>query len=99
MTQIARRSLGSLIAFGSAFIVCAYFAFAAIQGDFGLLRRIEIRADIAALSEDKAALSDELFRMTNLTHRLSDDYLDIDLLDQQARDVLGYLRVDELVLR
>ena len=37
--------------------------------------------------------------MSNLTHRLSDDYLDIDLLDQQARDVLGYMRADEIVIR
>ncbi|MGL4320838.1 MAG: septum formation initiator family protein, partial [Paracoccaceae bacterium] len=32
-------------------------------------------------------------------HRLSDAYLDIDLLDQQARDVLGYVRADEIVIR
>jgi cell division protein FtsB len=37
--------------------------------------------------------------MENLTHRLSDTYLDLDLLDQQARDVLGLLRSDEIVIR
>jgi cell division protein FtsB len=37
--------------------------------------------------------------LTNLTRRLSDDFLDIDLLDQQARDVLGYMRADEIVIR
>jgi cell division protein FtsB len=37
--------------------------------------------------------------MENLTRRLSDDYLDLDLLDQQARDVLGLLRHDEIVIR
>jgi cell division protein FtsB len=37
--------------------------------------------------------------MQNLTLRLSDDYLDLDLLDEQARDVLGYLRADEIVIR
>ena len=36
--------------------------------------------------------------MENLTHRLSDDFLDLDLLDQQARDVLGLLRSDEIVI-
>ena len=34
-----------------------------------------------------------------LTHRLSDDYLDIDLLDEQVRSVLGYIRADEIVIR
>ena len=37
--------------------------------------------------------------MNNLTRRLSDEYLDIDLLDERVRDVLGYLRADEIVIR
>ena len=37
--------------------------------------------------------------MENLTSRLSDDYLDLDLLDEQARDVLGLVRADEIVVR
>jgi hypothetical protein len=36
--------------------------------------------------------------MELLTHRLSDAFLDLDLLDQQLRDVLGYVRADEIVL-
>ena len=35
----------------------------------------------------------------NLTLRLSDHYLDLDLLDEQARSVLGVVRHDEVVLR
>jgi len=30
---------------------------------------------------------------------VSDTYLDLDLLDEQARDVLGMVRADELVIR
>ena len=37
--------------------------------------------------------------MRNLTRRLSDDYLDLDLLDERARDVLGLVRADELIIR
>jgi cell division protein FtsB len=37
--------------------------------------------------------------MENLTMRLSDNFLDLDLLDQQARDVLGMIRADEIVIR
>ena len=37
--------------------------------------------------------------MENLTRRLSDTYLDLDLLDEQARDVLGMVRADEIVIR
>jgi cell division protein FtsB len=35
----------------------------------------------------------------NRTRRLSDTFLDLDLLDEQARERLGYLRPDEIVLR
>ncbi len=36
--------------------------------------------------------------MENLTLRLSDSYLDLDLLDEQARDLLGYARSDEVII-
>ncbi len=76
-----------------------YFTFAAIQGDYGLFRRVEISAERDALSRDLAALKAEIAEMENLTRRLSDNYLDLDLLDQQARSVLGMIRADEIVIR
>ena len=44
-------------------------------------------------------LQTEIAASENLTRRLSDTYLDLDLLDQQARSVLGLLRPDETVIR
>ena len=44
-------------------------------------------------------LNVEIAEMENLTRRLSDTYLDLDLLDQQARSVLGMIRADEIVIR
>lgn len=85
----------SLIAFGLG----AYFTFAAVQGDYGLFRRAEIKAETDTLRAQLQDLSVQVARMENLTLRLSDDFLDIDLLDQQARDVLGLLRPDEIVIR
>ncbi|KQB98558.1 septum formation initiator precursor [Loktanella sp. 1ANDIMAR09] len=76
-----------------------YFTFAAVQGDYGLFKRIEVRAEGDALAVELAALEDEVARMENLTVRLSDNFLDLDLLDQQARDVLGMIRADEIVIR
>lgn len=76
-----------------------YFAFAAVQGDYGLFRRAEIEAESRALAEQLHQLEMRVSRMENLTRRLSDDYLDLDLLDQQARDVLGMTRVDEIIIR
>ncbi len=91
--------IGPFIFFFLAFILGAYFTFAAVQGAYGILRRVQIDAEIATLTTERDALHTEAARMANLTHRLSDDYLDLDLLDERAREVLGTVRPDEIVIR
>ena len=76
-----------------------YFTFAAVQGDFGILRRAEINHDLQKLQVEIVSINVEIADLKNLTRRLSDHYLDLELLDQQARDVLGYVRTDELVIQ
>jgi cell division protein FtsB len=95
----SRITLGGIFYLVLAFTLGGYFTFAAVQGDYGVFRRVQINAEAEALRAERDRLQSELAAMTNLTHRLSDDYLDIDLLDQQARDVLGYMRADEIVIR
>ncbi|MFE3835596.1 septum formation initiator family protein [Rhodobacteraceae bacterium PA1-206B] len=100
MTQAAAgRNIGGLVYFSLAFTLGAYFTFAAVQGDYGVFRRVEIRAEAHTLRAERDRLRAELDRMQNMTLRLSDGYLDLDLLDQQARDVLGYIRANEIVIR
>ena len=99
MIRSNRPSFGAFIFFAVAFALAIYFTFAAVQGDYGLLRRAEIAAEAQALRVELAQLEAEAARMENLTRRLSDRYLDLDLLDEQARSVLGLLRHDEIVIR
>jgi cell division protein FtsB len=99
MTRHVRPALGGVLYLALAFTLGAYFTFAAVQGDFGVFKQVEIAAEKAKLEAEKARLLADLAEIQNRTHRLSDDYLDIDLLDQQARDVLGYVRADEIVIR
>lgn len=94
-----RPAVGTLLLMTGAVTVGAYFAFAAVQGDYGVFRQVQIRAEIRELTAERDRLAAELAAMQNLTTRLSDDYLDLDLLDEQARDVLGYQRADEIVIR
>ena len=75
-----------------------YFIFAALQGDYGLFRRIQIEAEADGLEQDLDALRAEVAMMENKTRRLSDDYLDLDLLDEKARDILGLIRPDEIIV-
>lgn len=76
-----------------------YFTFASVQGDFGIFRRVQIEAETQTLLQERAAISAQIAQLTNKTNRLSDEFLDLDLLDEQARSVLGLVRADEVVLR
>ncbi len=98
-TATARPSLGSMLYFLTALTLGSYFTFAAVQGDYGVFRQVEISAEAEALTLERDRLAAELAEMQNKTKRLSDTYLDVDLLDEQARDVLGYVRADEIVIR
>ncbi|MEQ8922548.1 MAG: septum formation initiator family protein [Roseovarius confluentis] len=80
------------------FSLGVYFMFASVQGDFGLFRRVQIEAEATTLSAERDRLAAEVASLENKTTRLSDTYLDLDLLDSQARDVLGLIRSDEIVL-
>ena len=98
-SNTAKPALGALIYFAAAFSLATYFTFAAVQGDYGVFRRAEITVAARDLNAQLKGLQAEVADMENLTKRLSDTYLDLDLLDQQARDVLGLLRADEIVVR
>lgn len=99
MHRTARPAFGTLFFFAIAFALSLYFTFAAVQGDFGLFRRAEIVAESQDLRSQLAAVRADVARMENLTKRMSDDYLDLDLLDERARRVLGMVRTDEIVIR
>lgn len=99
MTRGKRPSFGPVIFFAVAFALGLYFTFAAVQGDFGLFRRAEINAEARDLRAQLEQVSAEVARMENLTRRLSDEFLDLDLLDEQTRSVLGMIRADEVVIR
>jgi cell division protein FtsB len=94
-----RPTLGAAIYLMLALTLGGYFTFAAVQGDYGVFRRVQIEAEAEVLRHERDALAAELAAMQNKTQRLSDGFLDLDLLDEQARDVLGMIRSDEIVIR
>jgi cell division protein FtsB len=97
--QRARPRFGPVMYFTLAGTFGTYLIFAAVQGEYGLFNRIQIEADAALLRAERDRLAAELVEIENRTHRLSDAFLDLDLLDEQARDVLGVIRPDEILLR
>lgn len=94
-----RLSISATIFLGLTVLLGLYFAFAAVQGPSGILRRIQIESESAGLAIERDKLRAEVAQMQNLTRRMSNDYLDLDLLDEQARNVLGMVRADEVILR
>lgn len=95
----SQRGFGGLVYLAFVGTLGVYFTFAAVQGDYGMFARVAINAEAEVLRAERDRLQAELAEMQNLTHRLSDDFLDLDLLDQQTRDVLGYMRSDEIAIR
>lgn len=94
-----KMAVGAVVIFATAFSLAAYFTFAAVQGEYGLFRQVEIKAQERNLTQELAALNLKLAVMENKTHRMSDNFLDLDLLDEQARKVLGLVRSNEIVIR
>ena len=99
MSSQTRPGMGGILYFVLMATLSVYFGVSAIQGEDGVFRQIQIVDEAAGLRVERDRLVAELDGLKNLTHRLSDSYLDVDLLDEQVRDVLGYVRADEIVIR
>lgn len=93
-----RPTLGAILYFAICFSLGVYFTFAAVQGDYGLFQRLQIQAEKAELQDDLKTYQIAVAELENKTRRLSDTFLDLDLLDEQARAILGMVRADEIVI-
>ena len=94
-----KMGLGTALFFAVVLSLTGYFVFAAIQGDYGLLRQIQVEAEEKRLIERLQILQTQRSSLENKALRLSDEYLDLDLLDERARKILGMARVDEVIIR
>lgn len=77
----------------------AFFTYAALQGEYGMFRLFQVQAQESRLLAELEVLAADHAELQNRTKRLSNQYLDLDLLDEQARKVLGLARGDEIVIR
>lgn len=88
----AANALFSMMIFAGV----SFFAWHAIQGDFGVFAMLRAENEAVKLREELAEVKAERIALANLTRRLNHDYLDPDMLDERARSVLGYMRPDEI---
>jgi cell division protein FtsB len=76
-----------------------YLLFAAVQGEYGLVRLFQVEGIERQLSGDLHSLRRERLMLENLSGRLSSGAVDLELLDERARAVLGLIHEDEIVIR
>ena len=99
---MSRRAWGQALIPGSYIILIAIalvFVHSGMQGERGLVALHEAEQARADLEAELALLDQEHAILLNQVRRLDESHLDLDLLDERARAVLGYVRQDELVIR
>ena len=74
-----------------------YFSYVAIFGNNGLKSYIDLEFEIIELNNNLNSLERVMHELEMKTSKLSNN-LDLDLLDQQSRSVLGLIRNDELMI-
>jgi cell division protein FtsB len=75
-----------------------YFAANAVAGDQGLASWAELQRRERALHEQLDAATQEKVSLDERAAKLKGSDLDMDLVDERARELLGYARADEVIL-
>ena len=88
------QALGPTLVLAAIF----YFGYHALQGNHGLLKLREVRTEMDLLEGEAAAVGAERQALEIKVTNLRRDNLDLDLLDERARDVLGFSESNEIVI-
>lgn len=82
----------------AALLLIFYCIYQTIQGDRGLAALFQLSKKHKLLTEELEKLRMERATIENKVGALKSESLDTDLLDEQARRVLGYAHEDETVI-
>lgn len=86
--------LSSFVSLG----VFVYFAFHLVHGDMGYFAMRGAENKAVALQQKHETLLQDRIALENRVKLLRPDSLDLDMLDERARTVLGFVREDERVI-
>ena len=79
-------------------ILCLYFIIASFNGEFGVSAKYHLLAKEKVLADELNTINKETKIIKNRIKRLSNTSLDLELLDQQARIILGMIGEEELIV-
>ncbi len=89
-----QQTLGTML----SLLLCLYFAYHLLHGDRGFFANKGLQVKLVQAEktlEDKRA---ERMALENRVRLLRPDGIDLDLLDERARVVLGFVKKDERVV-
>ncbi|MBN8532101.1 MAG: septum formation initiator family protein [Alphaproteobacteria bacterium] len=79
-------------------IVLIYFGYHALNGDRGVFALLRLSRELEVAETEHAALKAENDKTERKVLLLRPDSLDLDMADEKARMLLGYVGKDELVI-
>lgn len=94
-----RKRIRGAIAPLLLFLAILYFGISFVEGDRGLLAWISLSQKNQYIISKLNALKTERKIQENLVRGLRMDSLDLDLVDEQSRKNLGFIRKNEYILR
>lgn len=81
-----------------SFLICIYFAYHLVYGEMGYFSMRKLSTQLEDAKKEYSDLKHDREGLENRVRRLRPDSLDLDVLDERSRDVLGYVKDDEVVL-
>jgi cell division protein FtsB len=78
--------------------VIFYFMFVSIFGDKGLIEYYLLTKQVSQIEFQKAELQNKIRSKKEMIKGMDYDSLDLDLVDEQSRKILGYVGKDEIVI-
>jgi len=78
--------------------IILYITFHMIQGERGLIAFIQIHGEVLAAEKTQQILLSKKKRLQNQVTLLSPKSLDIDMLEERVRIMLGYSRPNETII-
>ncbi len=76
----------------------SYFAYHAVEGDYGLLALAKLKDRVASLESELAAAQQERRQMESHVALMRPESLDRDMIDERAREALNMADAKDLVI-
>ena len=95
--MVLKRQIMELGSIFTILFVAFYFSVTALYGEYGLFNLFQKHGEEKHLLEMKSQLEIEIKKWENLTKRMSSNFLDLDLLDEQARKILRVAKSTEAI--